>query len=298
MNSFATHPGRSLRTFFAALLLPVSAAFAASDRSAAPHEDPHTLLDTALSYEMAPGAYRKDTVETDEFWGMRMTQDIREYLLIKSDGSRLVRTEIESSGPKPGHVILNTYLVNEEGSWSLRADRTAIRFPKAGIEDAAAESKQTFKDRIAGLPLTLRRETEGAHDYLVISADLSEADMAGGRAVASKVMGEFEGSIPSGGPRKTFRKRVMSNIPARIEYWLKEPSRLLSSLRFYKKTGARLSVMNFDYDAYVPIPEPPAGFFAVPEGYEKVQPKSTFAFAKSGAEHPAEVRRVEPPESQ
>ncbi len=51
--------------------------------------------------------------------------------------------------------------------------------------------------------------------------------------------------------------------------------------------------MNFDYDAYVPIPELPAEFFAVPDGYEKLQPKSRSAFVKYGIEHPAEIRRVE-----
>lgn len=249
-----------------------------------PEENPHALLETALAWKLPPGAYRKDTVRTQKFMGMVGTDTCREYLVVKPDWTRLSRTE--TSLELGRSTYYNIYLKNEEGRWSLRDGRVAIHFSAPELEKHAGESEQTHKNRIASLSLTLRSETEGDSRYVVIAADLSEADNAEGRAFAAKLLGGIGNSVPAG-PRKTIRKRVMENIPERLEYWLKEPARHLSSLRMFTKKGKLVGEIPFDHDSYEPIPEPPSEFFAIPDDYRRLYSKGLWDYADLLRAHPS-----------
>lgn len=278
MNHPFKSRGRSVGAIIVALLMPFAPIKAETE---APGENARELLDAALAYTMPPGSYKK--ISAEEKHGMEISRC--EYLTIKPDGTRLSRTESEHRGDY--HASRSTEIVNEEGSWSLRGDNRAILFPQKAFERFLGAPVEKPKDKM--MSLTLARATEGGADYIVITALLSDADRAGARAVGEKVVKQLGGGAFGSKARKQMSKRVSDNVPAQVEYWLKEPARHLAAMRFLSKRGRLITEQRVDYDAYERIADLPADRFTVPEHYTRLYPSSFWDCVDLLWKHDAEV---------
>lgn len=277
MNHSFKSRGRSVGAILVALLMPFAPIKAETEASG---ENARELLDAALAYTMPPGSYKK--ISAEEKHGMNISRCV--YLTIKPDGTRLSRTESEHRGPH--HASRSIVIENEEGCWSLRGDNSAILFPQKAFERFLGAPVEKPKDKI--MSLTLAHVTEGGADYIVITRLVGDADRAGARAVGEKVLNLGGGSFGAGA-RKQMSKRVSDNIPAQVEYWLKEPARHLATMRFLSKKGRLISEQRVDDDAYEPIEDLPADRFTVPEHYTRLYPSSFWDCVDLLWKHDAEV---------
>ena len=278
MNHPFKNRGRSVRVLLLALLMPFSPIKAETE---APGENARELLEAALAYKMAPGSYKKISAGAKP--GMEISRC--EYLTIKPDGTRLSRIESEY---RSSHLISRSILiVTQEGGWTLREDNSAIFLPQKELERFIQAPVDKGGDKMRSL--TLGRATEDGADYIVITSQLNDADRSGARAVGEKVVKQFWGGAFGAGARKQMSKRVSDNIPAQIEYWLKEPARHLATMRFLTKRGRLITEQRVDYDAYEPIADLPADRFTVPEHYTRFYPSSFWDYVDLLWKHDAEV---------